>query len=289
MTSADRVSSAYASIAEAAGDETRAEGDMTSVAGREASADAGFAQPGQLRGPRAAVTRAALLRRAGAATAAIALLGIGLIVTEDDALAPPPAAASAPGATGTTVGAPASAVPEAAPAARPDEPVSGSAQAPGASDERPPDGSREAPEPEAPIGGGLADGAADDETSAVEAAVSGTPTSETRAETGPSLAILAAPRQRMPGEIRAATPVPPAAADSARALARGYIVQLGVFADPGNADSLSRELAAQGYPARLQSRVVLGPFPDRQAAKAAAESLRRERALDGIIVPPPKP
>lgn len=82
-------------------------------------------------------------------------------------------------------------------------------------------------------------------------------------------------------------PAPPST--SARALARGYVVQLGVFGDPDNAAMLGRELAAQGYPAHLQSRVVLGPFPDRQAAKAAAERLRRERKLEGIVVPPRNP
>lgn len=82
-----------------------------------------------------------------------------------------------------------------------------------------------------------------------------------------------------------ATPPPGAA----RALAQGYIVQLGVFGDPDNAAVLSRELAAQGYPAHLQSRVVLGPFPDRQAAKAAAARLRGERKFEGIVVPPRKP
>ncbi|NMG74270.1 SPOR domain-containing protein [Aromatoleum diolicum] len=69
----------------------------------------------------------------------------------------------------------------------------------------------------------------------------------------------------------------------------GYLVQLGVFLDTENAEGLRRELARKGYPAHLQSRVVLGPFPDRQAALAAQEKVRRERKLDGIILQPRKP
>jgi DedD protein len=85
-----------------------------------------------------------------------------------------------------------------------------------------------------------------------------------------------------------APPPTPAAAD-APALGPGYIVQLGVFAAPANAESLRNELAAQGYPAHVQSRVVLGPFADLKAAKRAEERLRRERKLGGIIVAPRKP
>ena len=85
-----------------------------------------------------------------------------------------------------------------------------------------------------------------------------------------------------------APPPTPAAAD-VPALGPGYIVQLGVFAAPANAESLRNELAAQGYPAHVQSRVVLGPFADLKAAKRAEERLRRERKLGGIIVAPRKP
>jgi DedD protein len=68
----------------------------------------------------------------------------------------------------------------------------------------------------------------------------------------------------------------------------GFMVQLGVFTDGDNAESLRRELARNGYPAHLQSRVVLGPFPDRKSALAAQEKVRRERKLDGMILAPRK-
>lgn len=69
----------------------------------------------------------------------------------------------------------------------------------------------------------------------------------------------------------------------------GYMLQLGVFGDPSNADSLRDELDGVGFPAHVQSRVVIGPYPDRKAAQAAHDKLRRERKLEGLIIPPRKP
>lgn len=68
----------------------------------------------------------------------------------------------------------------------------------------------------------------------------------------------------------------------------GYLIQLGVFLDTANAESMRRELERKGYPAHLQARVVLGPYPDRKSAIAAQEKVRRDRELDGMIVPPRK-
>ena len=68
----------------------------------------------------------------------------------------------------------------------------------------------------------------------------------------------------------------------------GYLIQLGVFLDTANAESMRRELERKGYPAHLQARVVLGPYPDRESAIAAQEKVRRERKLDGMILAPRK-
>jgi DedD protein len=70
---------------------------------------------------------------------------------------------------------------------------------------------------------------------------------------------------------------------------RGFMVQLGVFGAPENADRLRDELAAQGFSAHVQSRVVVGPFADRKSADLARARLHDERKLDGLIVPPRKP
>ncbi|NMG28687.1 hypothetical protein GO615_07155 [Aromatoleum evansii] len=61
-----------------------------------------------------------------------------------------------------------------------------------------------------------------------------------------------------------------------------------MFLDTANAESMRRELERKGYPAHLQARVVLGPYPDRESAIAAQEKVRRERKLDGMILGPRK-
>ncbi|MCC4114161.1 SPOR domain-containing protein [Aromatoleum toluclasticum] len=68
----------------------------------------------------------------------------------------------------------------------------------------------------------------------------------------------------------------------------GYLIQLGVFLDTANAEGMRRDLERKGYPAHLQARVVLGPYPDRESAIAAQEKIRRERKLDGMILAPRK-
>jgi DedD protein len=69
----------------------------------------------------------------------------------------------------------------------------------------------------------------------------------------------------------------------------GPVLQLGVFGAQDNAERLREELARQGFPARVESRVVLGPFPDRAAAEAAQAALKRAGQGGGIVVPPRTP
>lgn len=95
-----------------------------------------------------------------------------------------------------------------------------------------------------------------------------------------TVAEAAAPTAAPVPEPRRFPPPPPG---------NGYMVQLGVFTDTENAATLLLELAAAGHPAYLQSRVVLGPYPNKAAAQHAQEKIRRERKLDGMIVPPRKP
>ena len=66
----------------------------------------------------------------------------------------------------------------------------------------------------------------------------------------------------------------------------GYLVQLGVFAAPDNALRVYQQAAAAGQPAHIQSRVVLGPFPDREAAEHARKRLQAAGAGPGVLIPP---
>ena len=70
--------------------------------------------------------------------------------------------------------------------------------------------------------------------------------------------------------------------------ADGYRIQLGVFSDPANAIGLAQELTARGLPAGIQSRVVLGPFADRDAAHKAQAVLSAAGVEAGMLLPPLK-
>lgn len=88
----------------------------------------------------------------------------------------------------------------------------------------------------------------------------------------------------------AATPAPAEAAPRAEApvaiAGKGYLIQMGVFAAPGNAEALRVRLEELGVPARLESRVLAGPFPDQAAARAAQARLRAAGQSPGPIVAP---
>lgn len=73
---------------------------------------------------------------------------------------------------------------------------------------------------------------------------------------------------------------------AATAVGSGYLVQLGVFADPANALKLYEKTAAAGQPALIQSRVVLGPFADRAAAERARKALQAAGAGPGVVIAP---
>ena len=75
-----------------------------------------------------------------------------------------------------------------------------------------------------------------------------------------------------------------------------WTVQLGSFQKSENALALRKRLQAKGYSAFVESgpsaqgevsRVLVGPLPGREQAKDSAAKLRREMALEGIVVPYP--
>lgn len=69
----------------------------------------------------------------------------------------------------------------------------------------------------------------------------------------------------------------------------GHVLQLGVFGAQQNAERRRDELVRAGFGARIESRVVLGPYPDRAAAEQAQEKLRASGLDAGIVVPPRAP
>ena len=125
--------------------------------------------------------------------------------------------------------------------------------------------------------------------SAEVADVSGVPASGARSE--PSAARSdPAPAKRQSERGSASNPIAEASA------AGGWTVQLGSFLKSENALALHERLEARGYTVFVEtgssargdvSRVFVGPMPDRDQAKASAAKLRREMALEGIVVPYP--
>ena len=86
---------------------------------------------------------------------------------------------------------------------------------------------------------------------------------------------------------------PAAAGGSAAAASNGWMVQLGSFRMAENARALRRRLQAKGYPASVEPgpsaqgevfRVFVGPMSRRKQAEDSAARLRREMALQGIVV-----
>ena len=97
---------------------------------------------------------------------------------------------------------------------------------------------------------------------------------------GEALASVSNARERQPPSLAALM------AEARSAPADGYRIQLGVFGDPENAIGLAHELNARGLAAGIQSRVVLGPFADRDAAHKAQAALRAAGVEAGMLLPP---
>ena len=74
----------------------------------------------------------------------------------------------------------------------------------------------------------------------------------------------------------------------------GWAVQIGSFADPGNAEKLQEEFASRSYRVLIQHvttregkprvRVLVGPDRTRAAAAARLSRLRREESTEGFLV-----
>jgi len=232
---------------------------------------------GPLGSPPPARTRKASLLRAGVAALASAVLALWLLSDQEES-APEreaPAMSAAPADAAPSV-----------PAAPPTEPEPAVPPASATDDANVPPAVEGPPAAEAGVG----------EAPAGEAPAAGSAAPSDTAAPPPAAAAVPAAPSAPPAAGQSAAPTVPATegdrtagtGEAAPPPGRGYMVQLGVFAAPANAQRLRDELAAQGYPAHMQSRVVMGPFPDRQAAEAAHAKVRSEKRIDGVIVPPRK-
>ena len=96
-----------------------------------------------------------------------------------------------------------------------------------------------------------------------------------------------------PGE-EAEVPAVSAAPPGPAAPADGWAVQIGSFAEPGNAEKLQEQVATRGYRVLTQRvttrdgksrvRVLVGPDRTRAAAAARLSRLRREESIQGFLV-----
>ncbi len=207
--------------------------------------------------PRGSPRRAALLRAAAALAAALVLLVLGLL----DRDRPVPSRAGA----GAAVGGAAPGAAASTPPAMPANPLPAAGKpGPGAP----------AYEAAVPLGAGAGQGAAC-------APPSAPPPSCPTPPPAPACTPLPVSTAKLDGVLLPRAAVAPAGS--------GYLVQLGVFAAPDNALRIYQQAAAAGQPAHIQSRVVLGPFVDREAAERARKRLQAAGAGPGVLIPPERP
>jgi len=94
-----------------------------------------------------------------------------------------------------------------------------------------------------------------------------------------SVASTAKPVAPAPG------PAPVVSASSSAAALGNFFVQVGVFANPTNAEELRAKLKAAGIPTQVETRVQVGPFNSRQEALAAQARLKSLGMDGGMVVP----
>lgn len=77
---------------------------------------------------------------------------------------------------------------------------------------------------------------------------------------------------------------PPASALAPPPIARGFVLQLGVFSNPDNAKQLLKRLDREGIRAYSETRVQVGPFRSREEAEKARLALDR-LGIKAVITP----
>jgi DedD protein len=90
---------------------------------------------------------------------------------------------------------------------------------------------------------------------------------------------LAAPAKQLPPASAriAAKPAP--------ATGTAYVVQVGVFMSPANAQALQQQLIKAGIPAHTETRVQLGPFQNRREAETALAKVKK-LGVNAVLVAP---
>jgi DedD protein len=79
-----------------------------------------------------------------------------------------------------------------------------------------------------------------------------------------------------------ATPDAKAATSAKPEAPNAYVVQLGVFSDPANARELVERLEKAGVRARMETRVQVGPFANRQEAEKARAEIAK-LGVKGVV------
>lgn len=64
-----------------------------------------------------------------------------------------------------------------------------------------------------------------------------------------------------------------------------FILQVGVFSNPGNAEDLRKKLRQAGIPSQLETRVQIGPFSSKEEAAKAQARLKKLGLGGGMLVP----
>lgn len=132
---------------------------------------------------------------------------------------------------------------------------------------------------------------ADDIVSPEEDAAAAEPIAAGQIQAPEALRAPPAPQERVSQTATASNAtrqIRPAAAPSVATgsiAGDGFSAHLGEYGTLENAERLRAALAAQGLPAALVRRVVLGPVATRKAAEQMAAKLQQERKVAGFIVP----
>jgi len=103
---------------------------------------------------------------------------------------------------------------------------------------------------------------------------------------------LPEPPEPAPEQKPATTSAAKAPAAVAKA-SKGWVVQVGIFANAGNAARVSERLKQQGHAVLLDSisqnnekrtRLRVGPFADKDAAQRAQEKIQQQAGVAGAVV-----